>query len=143
MSSACQQINRTGGQGTEGERVSPNWRTGILQVVDNQVCVFLDPVLRWPISGVGARSAASSGCLRALFVRQFGETVGTAAEGETVGTASRRRNCRHCRRRRSRRREALPLMSRSLRPFDFRLLNRNAPDVPWVKCTPFVGRVNN
>ena len=44
-------------------------------------CVCLDPVLRWPISGVGARSAASSGCLRALSVRQFGETVGTAAEG--------------------------------------------------------------
>ena len=94
-------------------------------------CVCLDPVLRWPISGVGARSAASSGCLRALSVRQFGETVGTAAEGEAGGTARRRRNCRHCRRRRSRRRQALPLMSRSLRSFDFRLLNRNAPDVPW------------
>ena len=41
------------------------------------------------------------------------------------------RNCRHCRRRRSRRRQALPLMSRSLRSFDFRLLNKSAPDVPW------------
>ena len=113
---ACRQhVSRSIGQEGRGQRGSGFRQTGaqgILQVVDNQVCVFGS---RAPMADIGGWRTVSS--VQRLSAGTFRAPVW--------------RNCRHCRRRRSRRRQALPLMSRSLRSFDFRLLNRNAPDVPW------------
>lgn len=113
---ACRQhVSRSIGQEGRGQRGSGFRQTGaqgILQVVDNQVCVFGS---RAPMADIGGWRTVSS--VQRLSAGTFRAPVW--------------RNCRHCRRRRSRRRQALPLMSRSLRSFESRLLNRNAPDVPW------------
>lgn len=113
---ACRQhVSRSIGQEDRGQRGSGFRQTGaqgILQVVDNQVCVFGS---RAPMADIGGWRTVSS--VQRLSAGTFRAPVW--------------RNCRHCRRRRSRRRQALPLMSRSLRSFESRLLNRNAPDVPW------------
>ena len=120
---ACRQhVSRSIGQEGREQRGSGFRQTGaqgILQVVDNQVRVFGS---RAPMAEIGGWRTVSS--VQRLSAGTFRAPVW--------------RNCRHCRRRRSRRRQALPLMSRSLRSFDFRLLNRNAPDVPCLSGHIFV-----
>ena len=122
---ACRQhVSRSIGQEGRGQRGSGFRQTGaqgISQVVDNQVCVFGS---RAPMADIGGWRTVSS-------VQRLSAGTFRAPVWRNCRHCRRRRNCRHCRRRRSRRRQALPLMSRSLRSFDFRLLNRNAPDVPW------------
>ena len=131
---ACRQhVSRSIGQEGRGQRGSGFRQTGaqgILQVVDNQVRVFGS---RAPMAEIGGWRTVSSvqrlsaGTFRAPVWRNCRH----CRRRRNCRHCRRRRNCRHCRRRRSRRRQALPLMSRSLRSFESRLLNRNAPDVPW------------
>lgn len=95
---ACRQhVSRSIGQEGRGQRGSGFRQTGaqgILQVVDNQVCVFWIPCSdgryrglahgqQRPAAVCGHFPCASLAKLSALPVE--GETVGTAAEGEAGG----------------------------------------------------------